>query len=509
VRVSLNKIMRSKCPINTRFGYARHLGVVAVVSISFLLRQEITSCYDGLVLEKVPGSRLRNIVFILSDDHRYDFMGFLGKPAFLETPNLDRLALEGAHIRNAFVSTSLCSPSRASILTGQFSHHHGVVDNNTDIAPGTVFFPQYLQKAGYETAFFGKWHMGHDSDEPRPGFDRWVSFRGQGEYFDCELNVDGTRVKPKGYITDILTDYAIEWLRQKRSKPFFLYLSHKAVHSDFEPAPRHRGKYASRAVEYPASMANSEDNYRGKPRWVKEQRGSYHGVDFIYNGQMDFDTLYRRYCETLLGLDESIGRILKTLEELEVLNSTLVIYMGDNGFSLGEHGLIDKRQMYEESMRVPLLAFSPGQIPPGTKVTALVQNIDIAPTILEAAGLKQPQRMDGRSFLPLLLGKSMPWRDAVFYEYYWEPNYPQTPTVHGVRTERYKYIRYYGLWDIDEFYDLRDDPQELHNLIRDPASQHLVKDLNRRLFDWLEQTGGMQIPMRRDRGVREDRRKGD
>jgi len=497
------------CSINTRFDCARHLGIVAVVSVSFLLRQEAGSCHDWLHLEKVPGSRPRNIVFILSDDHRYDFMGFLGKPAFLQTPNLDRLAREGAYIQDAFVSTSLCSPSRASILTGQLSHHHGVVDNNTDIAAGAVFFPQYLQKAGYETAFIGKWHMGHESDERRPGFDRWISFRGQGEYFDPELNVDGTHLKREGYITDILTDYAIEWLKQKRSKPFFLYLSHKAVHALFEPAPRHRGRYATAAVEYPISMADTADNYRGRPRWVREQRRSYHGVDFIYNGEMDFDTLYRRYCETLLGLDESIGRVLKTLEELGVADSTLVIYMGDNGFSLGEHGLIDKRQMYEESMRVPMLAYSPGQIPHGTKVTALVQNIDIAPTILEAAGLKRPEQMDGRSFLPLLRGESVPWRDAVFYEYYWEPNYPQTPTVHGVRTNRYKYIRYYGIWDIDELYDLQQDPQELHNLIQDPVSQPLLKELNRRLFDWLEQTGGMQIPLRRDRGVREDRRKGD
>jgi N-acetylglucosamine-6-sulfatase len=493
--------------LNTRISYWRLLGILAIVSASLLLRQEITPCHDGLVLEKVPGSRPRNIVFILSDDHRYDFMGFMGKPAFLETPNLDRLARQGAHLQNAFVTTSLCSPSRASILTGQYTHRHGVVDNNTDIARGTVFFPQYLQRAGYETAFIGKWHMGHESDEPRPGFDRWISFRGQGEYFDPDLNLDGTRLKRKGYITDILTDYAIEWLKQKRSKPFFLYLSHKAVHAEFEPAPRHRGKYAQAAVEYPASMANREVNYQGKPRWVKEQRNSYHGVDFIYHGEMDFDTLYRRYCETLLALDESIGIILKTLEELGVAGSTLVLYMGDNGFCLGEHGLIDKRHMYEESMRVPLLAYAPGLIEPATVVTRMVQNNDIAPTILEAAGLKPPGTMDGSSFLPLLEGKDIPWRDAVFYEYYWEPNYPQTPTVHGVRTDRYKYIRYHGIWDVDELYDLQDDPQEMHNLIKDPAHQDLVKSLNTRLFDWLEKTGGMEIPLRRDRGEREDRRK--
>ncbi len=487
----------------------RYLTTFASVTGLLILNCWAESIPGRLALKRIPGSRPRNIVFILSDDHRYDFMGFMGKPSFLQTPSLDRLASQGVHFQNAFVTTSLCSPSRASILTGQYSHRHGVVDNNTDIAPGTVFFPQYLQKAGYATAFIGKWHMGHESDEPRPGFDRWISFRGQGDYFDPDLNVDGTRIQSKGYITDILTEYAIEWLKQKRTKPFFLYLSHKAVHSDFRPAPRHQGRYARAAVEYPASMANTEANYRDKPRWVREQRDSYHGVDFIFNGQMDFDTLYRRYCETLLGLDESVGQILRTLEELGVADSTLVVYMGDNGFSLGEHGLIDKRQMYEESMRVPLLAYAPGLIPTGSVVTRMVQNVDLAPTFLEAAGLEPPAHMDGRSLLSLLRGRDIPWRDAVFYEYYWEPNYPQTPAVHGVRTDRYKYIRYYGLWDIDELYDLREDPQEMHNLIKDPARQDLVKSLNSRLFDWLEHTGGMQIPLRRDRGVREDRRKGD
>jgi len=161
-------------------------------------------------LRQAPGAKPRNVVFILADDHRFDFMGFMGKVKFLETPNMDRMAREGAHIQNAFVTTSLCSPSRASILTGQFSHKHGVVDNNTDIQPGLVFFPEYLRQIGYETAFMGKWHMGHDSDEPRPGFDKWVSFRGQGEYYNCTLNVDGRQIKTTRHISDELTDYAVD-----------------------------------------------------------------------------------------------------------------------------------------------------------------------------------------------------------------------------------------------------------------------------------------------------------
>ncbi|MEM7263550.1 MAG: sulfatase-like hydrolase/transferase, partial [Planctomycetota bacterium] len=203
----------------------------------------------------------RNIILVLSDDHRYDFMGFVdGSPKFLETPHMDRLAKEGAHLANAFVSTSLCSPSRASILTGLYTRRHGVCDNQRPVKEGTVFFPQHLQKQGYETAFIGKWHMGHEKDDPRPGFDHWVSFAGQGTYFDPVLNIDGERKTVKGYTTDILTDYALNWLRKKRTKPFFLYLSFKAVHYPFTPAPRHHGRYDKFPLDYPETMANTERN---------------------------------------------------------------------------------------------------------------------------------------------------------------------------------------------------------------------------------------------------------
>lgn len=466
----------------------------------------MTAHGKDLSLRKSKNGKRYNVIYILSDDHRYDFMSFMGKPKFLQTPNMDRMAREGAHLQNAFVTTSLCSPSRASILTGLYSHKHKVVDNNSPVSPDLTFFPQYLQAAGYRTAFMGKWHMGHSSDEPRPGFDRWVSFRGQGVYYNPSLNIDGERKDVNGYITDILTDYAVDWIKQERNNPFFLYLSHKAVHAMFKPARRHLGKYENVKIEYPASMADTEENYRGKPRWVREQRNSWHGVDYMYYGEMDFDTFYKRYCETLLGVDESIGRIIDTVHELGLADSTLIMYMGDNGFSLGEHGLIDKRQMYEESMRVPLLAWAPGLIKPATRIPQLVQNIDIAPTVLEACGLETPSHMDGRSFLPLLQGREVPWRDAVFYEYFWERNFPQTPTVHGIRTDRYKYMHYYGIWDIDELYDLQQDPNEMNNLIDSPEHQALIQELNKRVFDWLQETGGMQIPLKRDRGTRRDKR---
>jgi arylsulfatase A-like enzyme len=464
------------------------------------------------------GKKPRNVIFILSDDHRYDFMGFLNKPKFLETPNMDRLAREGAYIKNATVSTSLCSPSRASILTGQYAHRHGVVDNNTRVPEGTRFFPQDLQKAGWQTAFMGKWHMGHASDEPRPGFDKWISFRGQGVYLNPTFNIDGERVKREGHVSDLLTDYALDWIKNDcdPNKPFMLYLSHKAVHAMFEPTERHRGRYKNVKLEYPKNMADTEENYKGKPRWVREQRNSWHGVDYMYHGQMDFDTFYRQYCETLLSVDDSIGRIVKYLEDSHLAEDTLVMYMGDNGFVFGEHGLIDKRHMYEESMRVPFLAWCPSMIKPGSVIEELIQNIDIAPTILDVAGIKTPDRMDGKSFLPILQslglpteGKKIPWRDAAFYEYYWERNFPQTPTTHGVRTNRYKYIHYHGIWDIDELYDLNEDPEEMHNLIDSPEHQKLIKQLNNRMFEWLEKTDGMLIPLRRDRGKQQNKRNPD
>ncbi len=460
----------------------------------------------------------RNIVLVLSDDHRYDFLRFLPQaPAFLETPNMDRMAQQGAHLANAFVSTSLCSPSRASILTGQYMHHHHIVDNQRPEPAGTTFFPQYLQKAGYQTAFIGKWHMGEDQDGPRPGFDQWVSFKGQGVYFDPVLNVNGKQQPSQGYTTDILTDRALEWLKSGRdaSRPFFLYLSHKAVHYPFEPAQRHAGRYAQGQIRRPETMANTEDNYQTQPYWVRERRYSIHGVDHMETGPYDndpvpsFDNLYHQYCETLHGLDENLGRVLSYLDESGQSQSTLVIYMGDNGFALGEHGFYDKRDAFEESIRIPMLAYAPGLIAPGTKVTQMVQNIDIAPTLLAAAGVPVPMsaKMDGRSFLPFLVGQSVPWRDHILYEYHWEWNFPATPTLFAIRTDRYKYIYYYGVWDRDGFYDLQTDPHERHNLIAVPAFQQQIEAMKKQLFDELEASGGLDLPVRRPAGERLDQRK--
>lgn len=453
-------------------------------------------------LARLPGQKPRNVVFILADDHRYDAMGFMGHP-WLETPHMDAMARQGAHLANAFVTTALCSPSRASILTGLYTHRHQVVDNNHPVKKDTVFFPQYLERAGYQTAFFGKWHMGDSGDAPQPGFSHWVSFAGQGAYAPDgqTLNVNGTRVPRRGYITDELTDHALDWLEKRdRRRPFFLYLSHKGVHADFVPAERHKDTYATKRFAPPHSFPRPGHELVGVPRWVQDQRNSWHGVDYPYHSRMDVEGYYRRYAETLLAVDESLGRVMAALDRAGLLASTLIIYMGDNGFSFGEHGLIDKRTAYEESMRVPMLAHCPELIRPGTTVHELSANIDVAPTVLAAAGLVPPAYMDGASLLPLLRGERVPWRTEFLYQYYWERNYPQTPTLFALRGERYKYIRQHGLWDIDELYDLATDPHETKNLIFDPAHAALAKTFNERLWALLERTGAMSLPLQPDAG---------
>jgi N-acetylglucosamine-6-sulfatase len=445
------------------------------------------------------------VVFILTDDHRYDAMSFLHHQ-FARTPVLDSMAANGVYLKNALVTTSLCSPSRASILTGLYTFRHRVIDNNRPIPPGTIYFPQYLQKAGYATAFIGKWHMGGESDGPQPGFDHWVSFKGQGVYVapkgGYQLNVDGKHVPLKGYMTDVLTDYAIDWLKQQKpaEKPFFLYLSHKAVHANFTPAPQYDGRFANLPFTRPATEANTPTNYWDKPRWMHDQRNSWHGVDFPYHSNPDIERYYKRYCETLCSVDDSVGRVLQQLKDMGVEDNTLVIYMGDNGFMFGEHGLIDKRNAYEASIRVPLLMYCPGLFHGANVVNDVVANIDIAPTIMEAMGLQKPPHMDGLSFLPLAEGKKVPWRDYFLYVYYWEKNFPQTPTMFALRSDRYKYITYYGLWDVDELYDLQSDPDEMKNLLYDPHYKALGRQMEDKLYSMMRELGGMEVPLNQPMG---------
>ena len=459
---------------------------------------------DDLVLPKIGDGKPMNVVYILSDDHRYDVMSFLGHP-WVETPAMDAMAREGVYFENAMVTTALCSPSRASVLTGQYMHKHGVVHNNVLPNAGSIFFPQYLQASGYTTGFFGKWHMGGHSDNPQPGFDRWVSFRGQGHYYPPEklpnwsLNVDGMTVPQKGYITDELTDYAIEWLNssvKQKDKPFFMYLSHKGVHGMFHPAERHAGRYKDKPLPVPSTMADTEENYAGKPLWLKNQRNSWHGVEFAYHEDTNIAEHYRLYCEALLSVDESIARVRQWLSDNGLSENTLVMYMGDNGFQWGEHGLIDKRTAYEASIRVPLLGVCPKLWKPGTVVTDVVANIDIGPTVLAAAGLQTPQHMDGQSFLKLAAGKqpSSAWRKNMLYEYYWEYNFPHTPTTFALRTDRYKFIQYHGIWDLDELYDLKNDPNETQNLIFIKEHQQQIRQMRTDLHQILATAEANRVP---------------
>jgi N-acetylglucosamine-6-sulfatase len=355
--------------------------------------------------------------------------------------------------------------------------------------------------------------MGGDDDAPQRGFDRWVSFKGQGTYVPNAdgLNVDGQRVAQRGYITDELTEYALDWLSQRKGKrPFFLMLAHKAVHSKLVPAPRHQGRYANAIFRQPRSMSPSEAQQALRPMWVRNQRNSVHGVDFPYQDvQGKLAEYYQRYAETLLSVDESLGALVDHLRARKLLDSTVIIFMSDNGFAFGEHGLIDKRTAYEESMRIPLIVSCPELFPQGSVVSSLSANLDIAPTVLDLAGLEAPSHLRGRSLVPLARGENVAWRDSLLYEYYWERNYPQTPTLHALRSDTHKYTRAHGVWDLDELFDLRSDPGEENNLILSPGHEALAREMNARLFELLAETGGMELPMKPDTGERYLLRRGD
>lgn len=445
----------------------------------------------------------KNIIYILTDDQRFDEVGFINP--ILETPNMDALAAKGVHFKNAFVTTALCSPSRATILTGQYMHSHGVVDNNKPSKDDAVYFPAYLQQAGYETAFIGKWHMGGHHDDPQPGFDYWLSFAGQGDYYPkrkrngklSSFNINGKRVLQKGYITDELTDYTLAWLEQERdsNKPFFIYLSHKAVHANFDPAERHRDQYSDVEIKVPASQADTPENYKGKPMWVKNQRNSWHGVDFPYHSELNVQEYKRQYHRALSAVDDSLGRITAWLKANNLEQDTAVFLMGDNGFMFGEHGLIDKRNAYEESMRVPLIAYIPGA-KQNYVVEEMAANLDIAPTMLDIAGVtKMPPQFAGASLLPLANGDKVDsWRDSLLYEYYWEFNFPSTPTTFALRSDDFKLIQYHGIWDTDELYDMKNDPQEMNNLIDDPRYLNVKVKLRKALFARLAEDGEHAVP---------------
>jgi N-acetylglucosamine-6-sulfatase len=401
-----------------------------------------------------------NILFVLIDDLRYNAPAYAGHP-FVKTPNIDRIAREGLTFQNAFVTTPLCSPSRASFLTGRYVRSHKVVDNtdHNALSHQLITWPRLLHDAGYETGYAGKWHMGTD-DSPRPGFDRWVSFRGQGQYNDPPINVDGERIQAKGYITDLLTDYAVEFLKKPRTKPFAMYVAHKAVHGPFTPAERHKDLFAGQTI---VRTANAQDNLDGKPVLQRQVDGA---PAVPLNGGSS-DDLIRNQLRCLTAIDEGVGRLLKTLEETKQLDNTLVVFTSDNGYFWGEHHLGDKRWAYEESLRIPMAMRYPKLIKPGSKSNQMVLNVDMAPTMLELAGVKAPAEVQGRSILPMFKAPVKNWRTAFLSEYFLEKNFPRVPSWQAVRNDRWKYVHYTELEGMDELYDLSKDPLEMKNLIHD------------------------------------------
>jgi N-acetylglucosamine-6-sulfatase len=416
--------------------------------------------------------RRPNIVFIMTDDQRWDSMGCAGHP-YLKTPNLDRLAREGAMFQNVFVTTPLCSPSRASFLTGLRASKHGIVDN-TDRGPQShelMTYPRILQKHGYETAFIGKWHMDHQDDSARPGFDHWISFKGQGRYDNPPLNRNGARAEVPGYLTDILTQEAVEFIRRKHDKPFAMCVWHKSVHDPTTPAERHKTAFSGESIP---RRPNYEDQLDGKPAMFIDgngkpvKRGRYGGPA---------EEKIKNQMRCLLSVEEGVGSILAALEETGQLDDTLVVFSSDNGYFWGEHKLGDKRRAYEEGLRVPLLMRYPRLIRAGSRPTQMVLNTDLAPTFLQLAGVKPGSSMDGMSVLPLFGRKKPRWRTSFTTEYFLDPGYLQTPRWRSVRTERWKYIHYQDVPNSEELYDLAADPFEMKNVIGEAAAARVVSSL--------------------------------
>ena len=445
--------------------------VSALAIATILLGSSLATAQDGA---------RPNIVVVLVDDLRWNGTGVTGHP-FVETPSIDRLAREGVVFRNAFVTTPLCSPSRASFLTGRYARSHGVIRNGLHELELTTF-PLLLEDSGYQTAFVGKWHMGTD-DTPREGFTRWVGFSGQGNYREQELNIDGHAVTRPGHLTDVLNQYALEFVRDAATsgQPFMLYLSHKAVHEPFTPPPRHFELYADEPVP---CTPGCDDTLVGKPALTRfvpdttppEPRRTGLPVENI-----------REQMSLLVSVDSGLGDLERALTDTGVLDRTIVVFTSDNGYFHREHALADKRWPYEESIRIPFIVRYPPLAEAGTRNDALVLNIDLAPTLLELAGIPIPSAVDGKSLVPLLAGAGGSSRTSFVTEYFDEASFPRVPSWESIRTESLKFIRYPRLGrDFDELYDLMSDPYELENQIGNTEYSPQLETLERQLDRLLE-----------------------
>jgi len=453
--------------------------------------------------EKQTDIEQPNFLFILLDDQPFDAFEHNGRYPFLQLPHINSLYEESVNFENFFCTASLCSPSRASFLTGTYAHIHGVTQNHNRVDPNWEAFPPYkvhLQNNGYQTAMVGKIHMAHldGRNHIRPGFDYWLSFNGQGDYFNPELNENGREFIEQGYMTDILTDYAERWLRDIRdpNKPFSLNLWHKAVHEPYNPADRHKNLYVGDSLPLPPYDTHLE-TFAGKPEWqrIKAYNSNwrnYEPVDSLPVKEWDYQNpRFKNLLRSISGVDDSVGRILAVLEELGLLENTVIIYSSDNGYFMGEHTYWDKRIAYENSIRIPMMIRYPKKFPAGLQLPQMGLNVDLAPTILEMANIKVPRYMQGKSLLPLLTGESnVPVRDAFLFQYYVDDAYPYAgPDLLAVRTDRYKYVEAFIEGDINELYDLKTDPGEMRNLINDPAYTEILAKLKQRQKELIKHYG--------------------
>jgi len=474
----------------------------------------------ALLSGHVPAAEKRpNVLFILCDDIRWDALGCAGHP-HLKTPHIDRLAAEGVRFQNAFCTTSLCSPSRASILSGLYAHTHKVVNNFTEYPTTLRSFPQNLHDSGYNTAYIGKWHMGEDNDNKRPGFDYFVTHKGQGKYFDTEFNLDGQERKVlPGYYTNVVTDLALDWLKQRTAdKPWLMMIGHKAPHSFYFPEEKHAHTFGQVAIPYPDTAFQLTD----KPKWIQQRLYTWHGIygplfewrkkfpDDSPAAVKDFAAMTRAYWGTILSVDDNVGRLLAWLTATKQLDNTIIVFMGDNGLLNGEHGMVDKRTMHEASIHIPMIVRYPQAFAQPRTIAAQVLTHDIAPSLLELCGAPPLENIHGQSFVTLgRTGNDPKWRKAWFYEYNYEKQFPYTPNVRGIRTDNFKYIHYpHGDGGADrhlaELYDLKNDPGETKNLINDPGHAAKKTELSAELHRLMQAAGALPDTMPLDEGVKQE-----
>jgi arylsulfatase A-like enzyme len=433
-------------------------------------------CAMGLTAAPRP-----NVLFILCDDLRPAALSCYGSK-HVRTPHIDALSRTGVRFANAFCTTSLCSPSRASILTGLYASRHGVRDNFTELPASLPHWPGRLRESGYATAYIGKWHMGENNDAPRPGFDYFATHKGQGKYFDTAWNLNGRSTETiQGYYTTVVTDLAIEWLgKQGSDKPWSLCIGHKAPHSFYTPEEKYARRFDRVRVPYPSSAFQLQD----KPAWIQERLHTWHGIygplfewrktfpDDSPAAVKDFEAMVHGYWGTILSVDDSVGRLVSWLKQAGQFDNTVIVFMGDNGLLEGEHGMVDKRTMHEASIRIPIIACGPG-LPSRRIEKGQVLAMDIAPSLLDLCGVPALSGVQGRSWRNLVHGREPAWRQGWFYEYNYEKQFPYTPNVRGIRTADWKLMRYpHGDGSPDrhmaEMYHLRKDPGERRNLADNP-----------------------------------------